>query len=540
MAARTVFVKSIVAGSIFALWGSSAQCVPPSTGKTPAIPGSNTKSSFSKTETKPAAGSTNKPLKENFIDLGPFMVQMQKKISKNWHPPKVLKSVTIKWQVLPSGQITGLRVDKSSGDPANDKAALDSVALSAPFEPLPAGVPPMPIQYVFEDQIRSGMEQISVSDRNASINLSNSAIDLTNNKEYEQALDKLDFAFEKDPKNPSISHVLRNIAAYVNDDTPDKVHLLYRILALDPQQHGAIEKLRILHRASGIDPDSVSQRMELGESLLKKWDAEGALVEFTSANSIKPNSCPQEKIVEVYRVLAGQRMARKWLVYAKIRKDVETLCGLGRSYQLAGDYEKSEDYYKQALALDQTSDMAKNLKAKLEEEKKTGVREKVNTVMVEHNTGEAGKADLISRAHILNNEGIDELNAGNYAGAIETFKKALTADPLDEHARDNLSTAFNNFGTKAATEAEKVQFYRKALFVSPTNKHARTNLTNHIKYEGKNPDAFDDRMKLAEQFATAGDYTSAAVEVREALSKKKDTAAQNKLKEYSEKAPALP
>ncbi len=91
--------------------------------------------------------------------------------------------------------------------------------------------------------------------------------------------------------------------------------------------------------------------MALGTDYLKKKNPEGALVEFTAANSIKAGTCPQDTIVEAYRVLAGHRMARKWQTVLKYHKDVECLCGLGRSYQLAGDYAEPRNTTKKRLLL---------------------------------------------------------------------------------------------------------------------------------------------------------------------------------------------
>lgn len=500
---------------------------------------SGTGGQTSSSTTSAANSSGPKAIKDHYLDIGPLMVKLQEKISKNWHPPKDPKTVVVKWNILPSGNVTALRIDKSSGDPACDKAALDSVALSAPFDPLPEGVDTTPIQFTFQQIIRSGMDQIPVSERAASVSLSNSAVDLVKNKNFEEALDKLDFAFERDPRNAHISSVLRAVSAYVSDETPEKVHVLQRVLAMDPQQHAAIEKLRILHRAAGVDPNSANQRMELGNACLSRGDAEGALAEFSAANSIKAGSCSQEKMAEVYRVLAGHRMAKKWEMCVKVRRDAEGLCGLGRAHQLAGEYDKAQKYYEEAIPLDTDSTMAKNLLAKLAEERETGVREKVAAPIAQHHTGEAGKSDLIPRAQLLNNEGVDELGNNNLEAAIAKFKEALSADPLCETARKNLSSALNNQGTKLEPE-QGITYWRKALFVFPDNKTAQKNVASFVKYSGKNPDSFEDRSLLAESFAKDGDFVSAVVELREALAKKKDVVAQSKLKEYLKKAPEIP
>ena len=499
----------------------------------------------------PIKGARSKPkesaaktgaLKKNYLDLGPYMVEVSKKISKNWKPPKKLLPVKVKWQIARDGSIIGLMIERSSGDPDSDKAAIDAVAKSAPFAPLPEGVDMIPMLYSFRDHVRSGMHQIPVSERRISIGLSNSAAELANNKNFPESLEKLDFAFERDPKNPMIARVLRYISAYINDDTPDNINLLHKILALDPRQHAAIEKLRILLRASGVDPDSASQRFAQGKKCLGNWDAEGALVEFSAANSIKRGTAPTSIMLKVYRILAGNRMARKWETIARVRKDVETFCGLGRSYQLAGNYKKAESFYKKALELDQTSQMAKGLMAKLAKEKETGEKEEIDTVVAEHNIGEAGKGDLIPRARLLYNEGVKELQSGNMTQAFQRFKKALEMDPMFEHARVSLSATFNNMGAKKEINSDKaITFFRKALYVNPNNDIARKNLNNHLKHNSTDPKSYSARMELASKFAGKDDFISAVVEVREALrNKSNDKVATQKLEEYKKKAPAIP
>lgn len=482
---------------------------------------------------------SDKVLKNNYLDTGPYMVRLSKAVSSKWNRPKTVKETRVKFQVLKNGKISGLMIDLSSGDPENDKAAIDAVAKAAPFEPLPDGINLMPITYSFGAVNRSGMNQIPVSERRISLSLSNEAARMANHQEFEKALDNLDFAFERDPKNAQISHVLRQIAAYIDDDTPDKVHLLHRILAIEPLQYGAIEKLDVLHKAAGIDPNSASQRMALGDKQLAQFDAEGALAEYSAANNIKEGTCPTEKMAEAYRIMAGKRMARKWEKYLKVCKNVEAYCGMGRSYQLAGDYDKAEEYYKLALERDLGSTMAKNLLARLEEEKKTGKKEKIDVVIADHHTGDAGKHDLVPRAQILMSKASEQFDKGDLSKAIEYLKDALKADPQLQNARQNLSIAYNNQGNKLPMEVRS-KTYRKALFIWSSNDTARKNLDSHVESDGANPTSYTDRMRLASQFAEKGDYVSATVEAREALRLKKSKDARDKVAEYEKKAPGLP
>ena len=125
---------------------------------------------------------SNKVLKNNYLDTGPYMVRMSKAVSSKWNRPKTVKETRVKFQILKNGKISGLMIDLSSGDPENDKAAIDAVAKAAPFEPLPEGINLMPITYSFGAFNRSGMNQIPVSERRISLSLSNEAARMANHQ----------------------------------------------------------------------------------------------------------------------------------------------------------------------------------------------------------------------------------------------------------------------------------------------------------------------------------------------------------------------
>lgn len=479
-------------------------------------------------------------LKEKFVDLGPYMVAVNQKIKTNWHAPANPKFVVVRWQIAADGTMSGLKVDKSSGDPASDKAAIEAIALSAPFAALPKGLRNLPIEFSFGNEIRAGKHQVAMSDRVASQSLYNEAVGIIQKKQYAEALDRLEFALDRDPENSQISQALRYIAAYIDDSTPDNVQLLHRILALDPQQPSAKEKLKIILRSQGKDPAATTDRIALAEEAKAKGDAEGMLVEYSAANDSKAGAVEQTKIVEAYRVLAGRRMQRKWETVSRTRKDAETLCGLGRAHQLAGEYDQATLLYKQALEADNTSDMAKSLLAGVEQEQKNGGASALVAplpVVAKHTGG--GTGELISRAQILNNEGIDLLKANNFDGAIAKFREALSVDPSHEFSRKNLSVSYNNAAVKLPAK-ESANLYRKALYVLPDSDLARKNLRSSLLNLGMHPDSADERIKAAEDFTSSGDNISAIVELREAIMLHKNAAAEAKLTELMKQAPALP
>lgn len=75
------------------------------------------------------------------IDMGPYMKELQRKIKKNWFPPKGPESKRIKvsFKLHKDGTIGRLKLVTSSGLAVEDDAATQAVENAAPFAPLPDG-----------------------------------------------------------------------------------------------------------------------------------------------------------------------------------------------------------------------------------------------------------------------------------------------------------------------------------------------------------------------------------------------------------------
>lgn len=72
-------------------------------------------------------------------DFGPYMRDLQRRIKSNWDPPSgnESKRVVLLFKVSRDGRLISVKVQKSSGVPIADKAAISAVELSAPFRQLP-------------------------------------------------------------------------------------------------------------------------------------------------------------------------------------------------------------------------------------------------------------------------------------------------------------------------------------------------------------------------------------------------------------------
>ena len=72
-------------------------------------------------------------------NFGPYMSELSRRIKANWDPPRgdESKRVVLLFKIAKDGRLLNVKVVKSSGTPAADKAALAAVELTAPFRPLP-------------------------------------------------------------------------------------------------------------------------------------------------------------------------------------------------------------------------------------------------------------------------------------------------------------------------------------------------------------------------------------------------------------------
>ena len=72
-------------------------------------------------------------------DWGPYMRELERRIKRNWNPPKgdASKRVVVLFKIGRDGRLLSIRVSKSSGSISNDDAAKAAIELTAPFKPLP-------------------------------------------------------------------------------------------------------------------------------------------------------------------------------------------------------------------------------------------------------------------------------------------------------------------------------------------------------------------------------------------------------------------
>lgn len=72
-------------------------------------------------------------------DWGPYMRELERRIKRNWNPPKgnVSKRVVMLFTIGRDGRLIAIKTLRSSGQPDSDRAAKAAIELTAPFKSLP-------------------------------------------------------------------------------------------------------------------------------------------------------------------------------------------------------------------------------------------------------------------------------------------------------------------------------------------------------------------------------------------------------------------
>lgn len=92
-------------------------------------------------------------------DFSNYMADLQRKIKKQWYPPKGYESkrVVIGFKIHSDGKMTNLKLDRPSGTVEADNAALRAAEMASPFRPLPPGAPDdVDIQFTFDYNVFMG------------------------------------------------------------------------------------------------------------------------------------------------------------------------------------------------------------------------------------------------------------------------------------------------------------------------------------------------------------------------------------------------
>ncbi|MGJ8505953.1 TonB family protein, partial [Glaesserella parasuis] len=88
------------------------------------------------------------------VDFGPFMADLERRIKKNWLPPRGSESrkVMLLFYIARDGRVVRIDTKVSSGDADADRAAIEAVRAAAPFQAFPPQVKEevLPVEFSFD------------------------------------------------------------------------------------------------------------------------------------------------------------------------------------------------------------------------------------------------------------------------------------------------------------------------------------------------------------------------------------------------------
>jgi TonB family protein len=314
------------------------------------------------------------------VDFGPYMAALQREIKKNWFPPKgdESKRVSVIFKIDKTGGLSALHLDKSSGIPMADTAALHAVSSAAPFADLPKNSPAVvDIMFTFDYNVFTGSRSVSkTTDANQKegLRLIGQAKPLIQKGDHKQAFALLEKAVRID----SLSDEARNleisegIILAKQAGSPDGVlDALCDLLETTGASNSYKQPLSDAIKALGKNPDSFNDVRGLSGEARKreKWNTETVLL--NTALALAPTD--QEKILvrdeigSIYKRKNAESLIKRWQWALDQRKSAENYAGLGSAYEMRGDNDKAQELYEKAIEIDPYHENAKALLVSLKE-----------------------------------------------------------------------------------------------------------------------------------------------------------------------------
>lgn len=135
--------------------------------------------------------------------------------------------------------------------------------------------------------------------------------------------------------------------------------------------------------------------------------------------------------------------------------------------------------------------------------------------LAEQENDDKEECSIQTKAILLNNEGVEALNGGNYTKAISKLEAAIKTDPSYKMARSNYSIALNNLGLSKQDEPEKaLHLFERALyfdFDNITTQHNSDGIVRMMSLDPKDPAV---RLDLGSKALLRGDFMGAITEFR--------------------------
>lgn len=133
----------------------------------------------------------------------------------------------------------------------------------------------------------------------------------------------------------------------------------------------------------------------------------------------------------------------------------------------------------------------------------------------------------------LTSDGIRAIADGRYSDAIKVLEQAMALDANNATTRSNLTMAYNDLALQQAKTDQllAMRTLRKSLTLNPNQTLARQYFDSMVRYFGRDPASFDDRVELANLARQDRDIAGVIYEYKAALAIHKDANVEGLLKD---------
>jgi TonB family protein len=380
-------------------------------------------------------------------DFGPYMAELKRRVKRNWIPPEQGNSrrSVLRFSISRAGEVSNLRVGKTSGNPDSDAAAMDAVSKTAPFESLPSEYKGknIDIQFTFDINVFGGDVVDLGKDANDQIKV-------------EHYLDKGNARYiGKDCKGAIEAY---NQAISLKPDFADAYNKRSEARYGLKDYKGAIEDS---NKAISLNPNEANVYLNRGSARYHLRDYKGTIADYTKAISLNPD-------------------------------EADAYVGRGNARNELEDYQGGIEDSNKAISLnpDDASAYINRSFARNGMRNSQGAIEDANKAI----SLKPNSAD--DEAETYRNRGAARASLKDYKGAIEDATKAISLKP-------NYADAYRNRGAARASLKNykgAIEDANKAISLNPNDADAYNNRSfarNGMKdYQG----AESDRQKAAELF----------------------------------------
>ena len=317
---------------------------------------------------------------ESAVSYGAYMQIMQAWLRAAWvmdvHDSPSSYRVDAMWKIGKNGELSGLKILKSSGTATLDTAALDTVRLVAPFrKPPESNEKFIDIEFVF-DYNNLAKDGRSRSNRDGYLKtLMTQAKAATEAGNYSESCKILKTA-EASATGKTMAFVQGKLvdalllqASLPTVSSKEALELARQAYRREADNPNVLSKLEQGIRATGKDPNSFDDRVTMGDGCLAERDFESAAVEYKAAAALQNEPPIQVKLAAAESKVKALKNLERWKGFAAENpKVIEAQMSIGLACKDLGEQEQAITAYRKVLELDPQNASAKKALAELSEQ----------------------------------------------------------------------------------------------------------------------------------------------------------------------------